>query len=100
MSDAAVARVDLAPPELVRVDYLTGCRAHDLGPREEHLAGAARHDCPIRQRRRVRGRPGTGSENHGDLGNDALRRDVERHDLATSVQRFHPLVDARAAGIV
>src|SRR5439155_10842924 len=37
---------------------------------------------------------------HGDLRDDAPRAHVERHDLAASVQRVDPLVDARASRVV
>ncbi len=87
-------------PKCLHIDVLSGNRSNDVGSGNEHLAGTLGHDDEIRQRGRVHGPAGTGTQNDADLRNDAAGLSVAPEEFAVGREAVYAFLNARAARIV
>ena len=99
MGNAAARRVNLGAAQALRGDLLAGDRLDHVRAGEEHRAVAG-HDDEVGEGRRIHRAARAGAEDHRDLRDHARGHDIAHEDLAIGGQAAHPLLDARAAGIV
>ena len=100
MGTAAGSVVGHGAPQGLGGDVLPGNRLDDLGPGDEHLAGALDHKDKVSQRRGVNRPAGAGPHDNADLGDDTGGHGVVVEDAAIPGQGVYTLLDAGAAGIV
>ncbi len=100
VGDARALRVRVGAAEVLERDLLAGDRAHDLGPGDEHVRGAARHQHEIGDRRRVDRPARARAHDERDLRDHAGGHDVAPEDLGVASERDHALLDARPARVV
>ncbi len=67
---------------------------------QEHVARVALHDGEVGQRGRVHRATGAGTQDDGDLRNDARSHHVALENLGIAGQRIHALLNTRTAGVV
>jgi hypothetical protein len=71
-----------------------------VGTRDEHVGAALHHEDEVGDRRRVDGPAGARPHDRRDLRHHARRQHVAQEDVRVARQRYHALLDARAARIV
>ena len=100
MRDARALGVRVGAAEILERDLLARHGAHHLGPGDEHVRGAARHQHEVGDRGRVDRAARTGAHHERDLRHDAGGHDVAAEDLGVAAERDDALLDARAARVV
>ena len=86
--------------EVLLGHVLVGHRLDDVGPGDEHVAGALHHDVEVGDRRRVDRAAGAGPHDGGDLRHHARGQRVAQEDVGVAAQRHDAFLDARAARVV
>jgi hypothetical protein len=95
-----VVRVALDATELLGADLCARHLADHARARDVHLPFVPTRIDEVGQRRRVCGATRARPADDGDLRNEARRLDVAIEDVAIAGRESHPLLDARATGVV
>lgn len=86
--------------ELGEFGVFPGGGFDDARTADEHVGVLLGHDEEVHQGWGIRGTPGAGSGDDGDLGNDAGKEHVFEEDLAVARKGVDALLNARSAGVI
>ena len=100
MAYAALLGVDICTTEVFLGNIFAGNGLYNLRTGEEHVRDTLGHDCEVGEGGGVYGTAGAGTENCGDLGNNAGSHDVALENFGISCKCVDAFLNAGAAGVV
>ena len=99
VDDARLRRVHARAAEFFVGDDLVRHGFHDLGAGDIHVARILHHEDEVGHRRRIDVAARARAHDDADLRDDAGGEDVALEDIGVAGERFHALLNARAAGV-